>query len=102
LLYGVPFRGELSEAPRANQHAPLKGIFRLRQSTDHAVEPIEPIKAVAEIVGSSPFVVMQRSLASMLVDVCAKIAHNVPVLSLHFKRDDGFWRVIDEYFENVS
>ena len=100
-LYGVPFRGELSEAPRANQNAPLQAIFRLRQDTDHYIEWISPVKAVADLVASSPFVVQELSLSNLLIEVCSKISKSVPILTLHFKRDDGFWKVIDEHFENV-
>jgi hypothetical protein len=100
-LYGVPFRGELSEAPRANQNAPIQAIFRLRQDTDHYIERISPVKAIADLVASSPFIVQELSLSNLLIDVCSNISKSVPILTLHFRRDDGFWRVIDEHFENV-
>lgn len=100
-LHGVPFRGQLSEAPRANQSAPLKAMFRLRQDTAHFVEPLSHIKAVADLVASSPFVVSDLSLANRLVEVCDVMAKTLPVMQLHFKRDDGFWKVIDEHFEKV-
>ena len=101
-LYGVPFRGEMAEATRANQNAPLKAIFRLRQDINHYLEPLSNAKATADLVASSPFVVQEQALTSALVDICSKISRSVPVMDLHFKRDDGFWKVIDEYFQNVS
>jgi hypothetical protein len=76
-------------------------MFRLRQDTAHFVEPLSHIKAVADLVASSPFVVSDLSLANRLVEVCDVMAKTLPVMQLHFKRDDGFWKVIDEYFENV-
>jgi hypothetical protein len=93
-LHGVPFKGELSEAPRANQQAPLKGLYRLRQVTSHYLEPISHIKAVADLVAASPFIVREKRLSEQLMKVCSKIAKCVPVQQLHFKRDDGFWEVI--------
>jgi hypothetical protein len=93
-LHGVPFKGELSEAPRANQQAPLKGLYRLRQDTSHFLEPISHIKAVADLVAASPFIVREKRLSDQLMKVCSKIAQCVPVQELHFKRDVGFWRVI--------
>ncbi len=101
ILYGVPFRGEMSDAPRANQNAPLQAIFRIRQDTDHFLEPISTVTAVADLVASSPFVVRELSLTDLLVDVCDSVVRSVPVMTLHFKRDDGFWKVIDEHFEDV-
>jgi hypothetical protein len=100
-LYGVPFRGELSDAPRANQNAPLKAILRIRQDTEHYLEAMPRVIAVADLVASSPFVVRELSLSDMLVAVCDNIARAVPVMSLHFKRDDGYWKVIDEHFDDV-
>lgn len=94
MLHGVPFKGELSEAPRANQQAPLKGLYRLRQDTSHYLEPISHIKAVADLVAASPFIVREKQLSEKLMSVCSKIAKCVPVQELHFKRDDGFWKVI--------
>lgn len=94
LLYGVPFKGELSEAPRANQQAPLRGLYRLRQDTSHYLEPIPHIKAVADLAAAAPFIVREKHLSDQLMQVCSKIAKCVPVQQLHFKRDDGFWKVI--------
>ena len=93
-LNGVPFKGELSEAPRANQRAPLKGLYRLRQDTSHYLEPLPHIRAVADLVAASPFIVREKSLSDQLLAVCSKIARCVPVQQLHFKRDDGFWKVL--------
>ncbi|MFZ0547405.1 MAG: hypothetical protein WAM60_18305 [Candidatus Promineifilaceae bacterium] len=93
-LHGVPFKGELSEAPRANQQAPLKGLYRLRQDTSHYLEPIPHIKAIADLVAASPFIVREKELSDQLMKVCSKIVECVPVQQLHFKRDDGFWKVL--------
>lgn len=101
-LYGVPFRGEMSDAPRANQSAPLRAIFRLRQDTGHFLEHVSHVTAVADLVASSPFVVQEMSLSDQLIELCTKIVKSVPVMALHFKRDAGFWKVIDEHFEDVS
>lgn len=94
-LHGVPFKGELSDAPRANQSAPLAGLYRLRQDTGHYLEPIPRVKAVAELAAASPFVVREPALSDRLLEVCNRIAKIVPVQQLHFRRDDGFWKVID-------
>ena len=100
-LYGVPFKGELSDAPRSNKHAPLKGIFRLRQDDSHYLEPLSTTTAIAELVASAPFVVRELSLSPDLISVCTDLARSTTVQQLHFKRDDGFWEVIDGYFANV-
>jgi hypothetical protein len=101
MLYGVPFRGEMSEAPRTNQRAPLRGVFRLRQDTTHFIEPISKVNAIADLVAASPFVVGEPSLSDRLFSVCQQIAEKVPVRQLHFKRDDGFWKVINGYTKEI-
>jgi hypothetical protein len=94
-LYGVPFKGELSDAPRANQHAPLFGLYRLRQDTTHYLEPLSSVRGVAELVAAAPFVVSELNLSQQLMALCQQIVATVPVQELHFSRDDGFWKVID-------
>lgn len=103
-LNGVPFKGELSEAPRANQKAPLKGLYRLRQDTSHYLEPIPHVRAIADLVAASPFIVREKNLSDQLLTVCSKIARCVPVQQLHFKRDDGFWKVLldERHLKTVS
>lgn len=101
-LFGVPFKGELSDAPRANQNAPLKGIFRLRQDVRHYIEPLSRVIAVAEMAGSAPFINNVPTLNGKLLTMCNRVAKAVPVQQLHFRRDDGFWKVIDEFYTPVS
>jgi hypothetical protein len=100
-LFGVPFKGEFSDAPRVNMQAPLRGMYRLRQDTSHFLEPLSHGMAVAELVASSPFVVRELSLSDTLIAMCDRLAKMVSVQDLHFRRDDEFWKVIDGYFENV-
>lgn len=97
-IYGVPFKGDFSDAPRANQNAPLRAIFRLRQGDVHAIEPLAKITGIAELAASAPFIARERHLSQQLLTVCTKIAQMTPMYQLHFKRDSGFWQVIDEHF----
>ncbi len=101
-LFGVPFKGELSDAPRANQYAPLKGIFRLRQDVRHYIEPMSRVIAVAEMAGSAPFINNVPTLNGKLLMMCNRVVKAIPVHQLHFRRDDGFWKVIDEFYTPVS
>lgn len=97
-LHGVPFRGEMDYAPRANQQARLKGIFRLRQDNSHFIKSLPHTVAVAELAAASPFVVGNPRLNDQLISVCHRVARLTPVKELHFKKDDGFWDAIDEEF----
>lgn len=101
MLFGVPFKGDYSDAPRANQRAELKAIFRLKQDSAHYLESLPHVTAVAELVASSPFVVRDLGLSQKLIAVCQQIAETVPVQLLHFQRDNGFWREIDEHYQDI-
>jgi hypothetical protein len=100
-LHGVPFKGQFSDAPRANQSAPLQGLYRLRQDTGHFLQPLSPGKAVAELVAAAPFVVAEPGLAEQLIAICSRVAGTTLVRQLHFTRDDGFWKVIDGFEQRV-
>jgi hypothetical protein len=79
----------------------LRAIFRLKQDSAHYLEPLPHVTAVAELVASSPFIVRDLGLSQKLISVCQHIAKTVPVHLMHFRRDNGFWRVIDEHFQDV-
>ena len=85
----------LAEAPRANRRAPLNGLFRLQKSDRHALESLPRSAAIAELLGSSPFVVKDQQVSGELMSVCGQVQLAVPVQRLHFRKDDGFWKVID-------
>lgn len=101
-LHGVPFRGELAAGPRTNSRAPLRALLRLRQSNRHALEPLSPSLATAELAAAAPFAARGTGLGDALVAVCARVARAVPVSTLHFRRDDQFWTAIDERRAHLS
>jgi len=94
-LYGVPFRGDLVEAPRVNAEAELRGVFALVKDSEHRVEPLAPPEALARISACVPFVMAQPQNSQRVMSIAAELAVSVPVRALHFRRDPGFWKVID-------
>lgn len=92
---GVPFRGDLPEAPRTNAAAPLRGLFTLVKDTQHFLVPLALPDAVAQLVRCVPFVMAQAENARRVANVCLDLATRVPVREMHFCRDAGFWDVID-------
>jgi hypothetical protein len=94
-VYGVPFRGNLPEAPRANMAADLNGLFSLVKDTDHRIGHVAPSDAVARLAACIPFVMTDPAAAARVMDICASIEDRVPVRALHFRPDADFWRVID-------
>lgn len=92
---GVPFRGDLPEAPRTNASAKLCGLFTLVKDTQHFLAPLTLPEAVAKLARCVPFVMTQPENARRVTNVCLDLASRVPVRALHFRRDAGFWDVIE-------
>lgn len=96
--FGVPFRGgEMQDAPRTNTRAPLAGLYRLRKAPEHRLAPMPLARAVAELASCVPFVAINPDLGRQVVDTCARLAAQVPVFELYFRKDPDFWRVIDDH-----
>ncbi len=95
--FGVPFRGgEMQDTPRTNTRAPLAGLYRLRKAPEHRLAPMPFARAVAELASCAPFVVINPDMGRQVVDTCARLAAQVPVFELYFRKDPDFWRVIDD------
>jgi hypothetical protein len=95
-LYGVPFRGEMPEAPRMNLAAPLKGLFALKKAGEHCLEAVPVGVGVGYLSACVPFVMSSPEHAGRVLHLCDEIVRRVPVQILHFKRDTKFWSVINE------
>lgn len=94
-LYGVPFRGDFPEAPRVNADAELAGMFTLVKDTEHRLESLAMPEALARLAACVPFVMAQPAQSNRVMETCAALAARVPVRAMHFRRDPGFWEVID-------
>jgi hypothetical protein len=95
--YGVPFRGAGQEAPRTNAKGELKGLFRLRKGPEHRVEPLRPATAISELLADLPFVVKPDGNIGAVMAIAQDVVRTLPVAELFFRRDTGFWSVIDDY-----
>ena len=94
--YGVPFRGDMPEAPRTNAQTDLYGLFRLKKAALHFTKPLGHSQAVAELISCVPFVIEDLAMSQRAMDICADLVASVPVKELHFSQDQGFWGMIDE------
>jgi hypothetical protein len=92
---GVPFRGELPEAPRTNLSAPAAGLFVLVKHPEHQVAPAPFAEAVARLAACVPFVMRRPAGARAVAAICGELAAAVPVHYLRFRRDPGFWEILD-------
>ena len=95
-VYGVPFRGDLPGAPRTNARADLRGLFMLVKADEHRLAPVSAPEAVARLAACVPFVMSQPANAGRVTELCADLVASAPVFALHFRREPGFWSVVDE------
>jgi hypothetical protein len=96
-VFGVPFRGDFPEAPRTNATAELAGIFALAKDDQHYLVPLSPVEAVARLAACVPFVMAQPNVAHRVIEICSDLVRCVPAQTLHFARDNEFWKVIDGF-----
>ena len=101
-VFGVPFRGTAMEIPRTRADAPLAGLYALVKAPQHALVPLDRPHAVAALTRSVPFVMAAPLSGNAVIAFCADLARTVHPAELHFRKDDGFWKVIDESSESVS
>lgn len=94
-VYGTPFRGDFAEAPRLNTSAKLCGLYALVKDQVHELRPINREQAAAMLAACVPFVMSRPDSAGRVLELCQRIVDAQPVQALHFRRDPGFWSVID-------
>jgi len=95
-VFGVPFRGDLWQAPRANAVGALAGLWSLVKDSQHYTVATPSSRAVSQVAACVPFVTSNPVNAQRVVHLCADLVAQVPVRELHFCRDAGFWSVLNE------
>ncbi len=94
-VYGVPFRGDLLQAPRTNASAELRGLYTLVKADVPRITPVPPVEAIARLSECVPFIMTEPHNAARVLETCAAIQARVPVQTLFFRRAADFWSVID-------
>lgn len=94
-VYGVPFRGDMPEAPRTNAVADLRGAFTLVKDAEHRLSEMPVWEAVAKLARCVPFVMTEPAHTNRVMDICHDLVATVPVRAMHFRRDPDFWRMLD-------
>jgi hypothetical protein len=101
-VYGTPFHGTAMEIPRTRADAPLSGVYALVKGPEHLLVPMHTSRAVAAVARSVPFVMSVPDSVRLVIAFCAELARTTRVAELHFRKDNGFWRVIDGLNEPIS
>jgi len=95
------FRGKRGASAR------LGGIFVLEKGPEHRVEPLTPAAVAAAVLSEiAPPVGIREAFgtrhAFARADLAAGLAQAVPGYRLVFRKDAGFWRVVDEVLASAG
>ncbi len=91
--HGTPFWGEF-RADGKNRSAALAGIYALVQAKQNRVEPLTRKRAIAELLGNAVFFSQERTQREMLLETFSRLAAEVPVARLEFRKDASFWELV--------
>jgi len=98
----VPFRGLRTPAASSDESYPIAGLFRLIKDESDYLEELSRPQAVGQVVQSLPFVTDRPEAAPRILEVVSDLVSDIPVKKLHFRKDPGFWRVIEDVGGSVA
>ena len=93
MCFGTPFRGELAMAG-ADRGAPVAGIYFLHHGSQHVTTPLAPRAAMPRLLRNVLWFVSEPDVTAAIFRVAATIIDGVPSFDLSFRRDPGFWGVL--------
>lgn len=91
--YGTPFWGEFRAAGQ-NEHYPIAGIYTLVQSIEDRVEPLTTKEILRALLPCVLFFTSKPRANEELLRLLLEMVERIPRYRLHFRRDDGFWKVV--------
>lgn len=94
-VFGVPFRGDMPEAPRTNGVADLHGLYSIQKDIHHRIDNMTRPEGIGRLASCVPFVMEHLQNVARIMQICEEVESSVPARFLHFSRDTGFWSVID-------
>lgn len=100
-LHGVPFRGSFAISSHSNESAPLRALFRLRQASEHRIQPLSSAQAAAALVAATPFANAIPLAGADILAIATTLIAAVPTAALAFCQDNTFWSIIDEHLASL-
>jgi len=92
--HGTPFWGDFGRAGE-DRAAPLVGIHFLHHSSRHTIEAVKPRQALERLLPNVVFFAREVDLTERVLNIAADVVETVPCFDLFFRRDAGFWEVIE-------
>lgn len=95
-LVGSPFRGTYEDGAPVVGRFPLAAGFRIVKADTAAVRPVHRAIALGQLVGNLTFVAEAFGARPDLFASIEAAFASVPLMHLHFRKDDSYWDAIDE------
>lgn len=95
LAQGTPFWGDLQTIENTPTPFPVTGLYLLHKSETVRLERMKPSQAVAQILANIHSAGQDKFSAQLIQKSLEKIVAKVPCYSLHFTKNEEFWRKID-------
>ena len=94
-VVGSPFRGTYEGGPPVLGRFPLVAGFRIVKAPAASVRPVPRAVAFGQLVGNLTFVAEAFAKRPDLFAAVERAFAPVPLLHLHFRKDDSYWDAID-------
>ena len=91
----IPFRGHVAELPREQASFPVAGFYRLVQDQEVYAERLPTARAVAEVIGSLPFVTDRPENGPAIAAAVGGALEATPAFRLHLRKDASYWEAIE-------
>ena len=91
--FGTPFWGEF-RAEGANVHAPIAGLYCLKQAPEDRVGPISVREALRAMLPNILFFSRDRQMTESLLRLLSEFVGSIPSFELFFRKDRHFWSVV--------
>ena len=94
--FGTPFwNPETTRRAGQTAEGPVVGIYSLAQDRRVYLEPLPVAVAASELVANCPVVNTDSFEAPEVISRCRHLAEAVTVQRLHFRKDSGFWALLE-------
>jgi hypothetical protein len=92
---GHPFGMAHHRVPDTTDSFPIAGLYRLLQSREVRLEPLDRGRGLGDLASCLPFVMQDAASAARALDIAAALLRTVPSWRLSFRKDDAFWGAIE-------
>ncbi len=93
-VYGLPFKGSHPEAVVSPGRYPLAGIFHLQKSDEVTLSPLQPGRAVGQLLSCLPFFHQDSHAMTRMLPLVSDLILGCGGYELSFRADASFWELL--------